>query len=104
MKTRFKMLTWNIKEQCIFSRNFKNKNEAKTMAKALSNRRLYPHSLLKIFQVEKTGHRWELAVWRPENPLNVEYVSFYSKKDAIFANRVIEKFDMSIETELTKIY
>lgn len=104
MKTRFMLLTWNIEEKCIFSRKFTNENDAFITAEELSSRKVRPHDIIKIFQIEKIGHRWDLAVWHSNDPLNVEYVSFYSKTDAIFANEVIKKYDNTLKTDLVNIY
>ena len=104
MKTKFKLLTWNIDEECIFSREFKCENEAIEKAQALGNRRTCPHDVIGILRTKKTGHRWDLKVWIPEKPWNVEYIPFYSKKDAIFATKEIKEYDDTLKTSLIKIY
>lgn len=104
MKTRFKLLTWNIEDDCIFSREFRSENRAIEVAQALENRRVCIHNVIGILRIKKTGHKWELAVWPTERPSKIEYVSFYSKKDAIFAIRAIEEYDDTIKVKLTKTY
>ena len=104
MGTRFKLLTWNLEDDCIFSRKFKSEDRAIKTALSLENRRVCPHNVIRILKIEKTGHRWELAVWPKERPSKIEYVSFYSKKEAIFAAKVIKEYDNSLEIKLTKIY
>lgn len=104
METEFKLVTWNIEEECIYSRSFENENDAIQTAQALGNRIICPHDIIKIFRLKKTGHRWELAVWDIDKPQNLEYISFYSKKDAKFAAKVIKEYDETLKTELTKIY
>lgn len=104
MKTKFKLLTWNIEDDCIFSRDFENENEAIETAQALGNRRVCPHDVISILRTKKIGHRWELAVWSIDSPQKMEYVSFYSKKDAIFATKVIKEYDDTLKTQLTKTY
>jgi hypothetical protein len=104
MKTKFKLLTWNIEDDCIFSRELRCENEAIEAAQALGNRRVCRHDVIGILKVRKVGHRWELAVWSIEKPLKMEYISFYSKKDAIFAIKAIKEYDDTLKTHLTKIY
>lgn len=104
METRFKVLTWNIEDECIFERNFKKDFEAIQTAQALKLRRNAPHDVLSIIKTKKTGHRWELAVWNIDKPQKMEYVYFYSKKDAIFAIKVIKEYDSTLKVNLTKIY
>lgn len=104
MKTRFKLLTWNIEDECIFSREFKKENEVIQTAQALGNRRTCPHTIINILKTKKTGHRWEIKVWDIDNPQKKEYISFYSKKDAIFAIKNIKEYDETLKTELIKIY
>ena len=103
-KTRFKLLTWNIEDECIFSRNFKKENDAIQTAQALRYRRVCPHDILHIFKVKKTGHKWDVAVWDIDKPQKLEYISFYSKKDAIFAIKVIKEYDDTLKVNLIKIY
>jgi hypothetical protein len=104
MKTKFKLMTWDFEEGCIFSKDFKNENEAIQMAQALGNRRSCPHNVIKIFRVKKTGHKWELEVLDADRPRKTEYVSFYSKKDAVNAIKVIREYDDTLKTSLIKIY
>lgn len=104
MKTKFKLLTWNIDEECIFSREFKNENEAIEVAQALKNRRVHYHNVIGILRTKKTGHRWNLDVWNIRNPQKIKHIPFYSKKDAIFAIRGIKEYDEKLKVNLTKIY
>lgn len=104
MKTKFKLLTWSIEDDCIFSREFRYENEAIEVAQALGNREVYRHDIIGILRIKKAGHRWELAVWSIEKPSNMEYISFYSKKDAIFAIKVIKEYNDTLKVNLTKIY
>lgn len=104
METRFKLLTWNIEDECIFSREFEKENEAIQTAQALGNRKTCPHDVINILRTKKTGHRWDLEVWITEKPQKVEYIPFYSKKDAIFAIKNIKEYDDTLKTNLTKIY
>lgn len=104
MKTKFKLITWNLEDDCIFSREFKNENDAIQTAQALGTRRNYPHDVINILRTKRTGHRWELAVWVIDKPQKLEYISFYSKKDAIFAIKNIKEYDNTLKTELIKIY
>ena len=104
MGTKFKLLTWNIEEECIFSREFKYENEAIEAAQALGNRKVCPHNVINILRTKKTGHRWDLEVWSIEKPQKVEYIPFYSKKDATFATKGIREYDDTIKTNITKIY
>ena len=104
MKTRFKLITWNIEEEYIFSREFKSENRAIETAQALGNRKIYPHDVIRILRTKKTGHKWELAVWNIDKPQKVEYISFYSKKDAIFTIKCIKEYNDTLKVKLTKIY
>ena len=104
MKTKFKLLTWNIDEECIFSREFKSENKAIEVAQALGNRRVHPHNVIEILRTKKTGHRWNLNVWDIEKPQKMEQISFYSKKDAIFAIKGIKEYNDTLKVNLTKIY
>lgn len=104
MKTRFKLLTWNIEEERIFSRNCRNYSEAIQAAQALKLRQVYPHDILKIFELKRTGHKWDITVWDPKKPQKIEHVFFYSKKDAIFAIKVIKEYDSSLKVNLIKKY
>lgn len=104
MKTKFKLLTWNIEDDCIFSREFRYENEAREVAQALRNREVYPHDIIGILRIREAGHRWELAVWSTEKPSNLEYVSFHSKEDAAFATIGIKEYNVTLNTKLTKIY
>lgn len=104
MRIRFKLLTWNIEEECIFSRNFKNLFDAVESAEILKFRKVYPHDILKIFWLKKTGHKWDIKVWNPNKPQKIKHVSFYSKKDAIFAIKVIKEYDSTLKVNLTKQY
>lgn len=104
MKTKFKLLTWDIEDDCIFSKEFKYENEAIEMAQALYHRRICRHHIIEILRTKKTGHRWELEVWDINKPQKIEYIPFYSKKDAIFAIKSIKEYDDSIKTNLIKIY
>lgn len=104
METKFKLLTWNIEDDCIFSREFKNENEAIQTAQALSNRRACVHNIISMIKTKKTGHKWDIRVWSIDRPSKMEYISFYSKKDAIFAIKKIEEYDDTLKTDLTKIY
>lgn len=104
MGTKFKLLTWNIEEEVVFSRDFRNENEAIQTAEALSRRNTCPHEVVSIIRTKKTGHRWELAVWNIDKPQKMEYVLFYSKKDAIFARKKLKEYDDTLKTNLIKIY
>ena len=104
MKTKFKLLTWNTEDKCIFSREFKYENEAIEIAQALSNRRVCPHNVIGILKTKETGHRWQLVVWHVDKPSKMEYALFYSKKDATFATKLIRKYDNNLKTCLTKYY
>ena len=104
MKTKFKLLTWNIDEECIFSREFKCENEAIEVAQALRNRRVHHHNVIGILRTKKTGHRWNLNVWNIRNPQKIEQIPFYSKKDAIFAIRGIKEYDEKLKVKLIKNY
>ena len=104
MKTKFKLLTWNIEDDCIFSREFRYENEAIEVAQALSNREVCRHDIIGILRTREVGHRWELTVWNIEKPPTPEYISFYSKKDAIFAIKVIKEYNDTLKVNLTKIY
>lgn len=104
MKTKFKLLTWNIDEGCIFSREFNYENEAVEAAQALRNRSVHPHDIIGILRTKKTGHRWTLNTWTTKIPHKREYIYFYSKKDAIFAIRGIKEYDDTLKVNLIKIY
>ena len=104
METRFKLLTWDIEADCAFSRDFKKENDAIQTAQALSNRRTCPHDIINILRTKKTGHKWDLAVWDIDKTQNIEYISFYSKRDAIFAIKKIREYDDTLKVDLTKIY
>lgn len=104
MRIRFKLLTWNIEEERIFSRNFKNFFDAIQTSQILEIRRNSPHDILHIFKVKKTGHKWNVAVWNIDKPQKLEYVSFYSKKDAIFAIKVIKEYNDTLKVNLIKQY
>lgn len=104
MKTKFKLLTWNIEEECIFSRELRSENEAIETAQALRNRKVCPHDIIGILRTRKTGHRWELKVWSIDKPQKVEYIPFYSKKDAIFAIKGIKEYDDTLKINLIKNY
>lgn len=104
METKFKLLTWNIEDNCIYSREFRTEDQAIEMALALENRKVYTHNLVGILETRKTGHRWELAVWPAERPSKIEYVYCYSKEDAKFATKLIKNYDDTIEVKLTKAY
>lgn len=104
MKTKFKLLTWNIDEECIFSREFKCENEAIEAAQALRNRRVHPHDVIGILRTKKTGHRWSLEIWDIEKPQKMKQIPFYSKKDAIFAIRGIKEYDDTLKVNLIKNY
>lgn len=104
MKTKFKLLTWNIEDERVFSRELKSESEAIETAEALAYRKNCPHSIIGILRTKKTGHRWDLKVWDIDKPGKKEYISFYSKKDAIFATKGIMEYDDTLKTDLTKIY
>lgn len=104
MKTKFKLLTWNIEEECIFSRELRSENEAIETAQALKNRKVCPHDIIGILRTRKTGHRWELKVWPIKKPQKVKYIPFYSKKDAIFAIKGIKEYDDTLKINLIKTY
>lgn len=104
MKTRFKLLTWNIEEERIFSRNCRNYFEAIQAAQILKLRKVNPHDVLKIFKLKRTGHKWDIAVWDPNKPKKIEHVFFYSKKDAIFAIKIIKEYNSTLKINLTKQY
>lgn len=104
METKFKLLTWNIEDDCIFSREFRSESRAIETAQALRYRRVSPHDVIGILRTRKTGHRWELAVWSAEKPSKIEYISFYSKKDSIFAIKAIKEYDDTLKVDLTKLY
>lgn len=53
MKTKFKLLTWNIEEECIFSRELRSENDAIQTAQALGNRRTCPHDVISILKTKK---------------------------------------------------
>lgn len=104
MKTRFKLITWNIDEECIFSKEYKYENEAIEAAQALGNRKAHPHNVIGILKTKKTGHRWNLEVWDIEKPKKIEYIPFYSKDDAIFAIIGIKEYDDTLKVNLIKNY
>lgn len=104
MKTKFKLLTWNINEGHFLSREFKYENEAIEAAQALRYRNVNPHDIIGIFRTRRTGHRWNLNIWTTKIPQKREYISFYSKKDAIFAIRRIKEYDDTLKVNLIKIY
>lgn len=104
METRFKLLTWDIEEECMFSRNFRKYTDAIRSSQTLNLRRVNPHDVLGIIITKKTGHKWDLAVWDIDKPQKRKYISFYSKKDAIFAIKAIKEYDSTLKVDLTKIY
>lgn len=104
METKFKLLTWNIEDDCIYSRDFKNEDQAIETALALENRKVCTHNLVGILETRKTGHKWELAVWPVKGPSKIEYVFCYSKEDAKFATKLIKNYDDTLNIKLTKIY
>lgn len=104
MKKKFKLLTWNIEDDCIFSKEFRYECEAIQTAQAFSSRKICPHDIIGILREKITGHKWELAVWNIDKPQKVEYISFPSKKDAIFAIKTIKEYNDTLKVELTKIY
>lgn len=104
METRFKLLTWDIEEECIFSRNFRKYTDAIRSSQTLSLRQVNPHDVLNIIKTKKTGHRWELAVWDIDKPQKLKYIYFYSKKDAIFAIKIIKEYDSTLKFNLIKKY
>ena len=104
MKTKFKLVTWNIDEECIFSKEYKYENEAIEAAIALGNRKVHPHNVITILKTKKTGHRWDLDVWNIEKPQKMKHISFYSKIDAIFAIKGIKEYDDTLKVNLNKIY
>lgn len=104
MGTKFKLLSWNIEDNCIFSREFRSENRTIETAQALRNRRVCPHNIIGILRTRETGHRWQLAVWSAENPSKIEYVTFYSKKDSTFAIKAIKEYDDTLKVKLTKLY
>lgn len=104
METRFKLLSWNIEEERMFSKEFKTYTGAIESAQTLSHRGVQPHNVLSVIKTKKTGHRWELAVWDIDKPQKMEYIPFYSKKNAIFAIKVIKEFDSTLKVDLTKLY
>lgn len=104
MKTKFKLLTWNIDEGRFFSREFKCKDEAIEAAQVLKYRRVNSHDIIGVFGTRRTGHRWNLNIWTTKIPHKREYISFYSKKDAIFAIRRIKEYDDTLKVNLIKIY
>lgn len=53
MNTTFKLLTWDIEEDCIFSREFKYENEAIETAQALYHRRICRHHVIDILRTKK---------------------------------------------------
>lgn len=103
MKTKFKLLTWNIEDERVFSRELRSENEAIETAQALGNRKVCPHDIIGILKTRKTGHKWELKIWSGE-PGKVEYIPFYSKKDAIFAIKGIKEYNDTLKTNLIKFY
>ena len=104
MKTKFKLLTWNIDEECIFSREFRCESEAIEAAQALGNRRVNPHDVIGILRTRRTGHRWNLEVWDIEKPQKIKHIPFYSKKEAIFAIRGIKEYNDTLKVKLIKTY
>ena len=104
MKTKFKLLTWNIEDERVFSRELRSESEAIETAEALGYRKVCPHHIIGVLKTRKTGHKWELKVWDIDKPGKVEYIPFYSKKDAIFAIKGIKEYDDTLKTELIKIY
>lgn len=104
METIFKLLTWDIEADFIFSQDFKKENDAIQTAQALGNSRIRPHDIISILKTKKTGHRWILAVWNIDNIQKMEYIFFYSKKDARFAIEKIKEYDDTLKIDLTKIY
>lgn len=104
MKTKFKLLTWNIDEERIFSRESRCEKEAIEAALILRNRKVHPHITIGILKTKKTGHRWILNVWSPKTPEKIDYISFYSKIDAIFAIKGIKEYDDTLKVNLIKKY
>ena len=104
MRTKFKLLTWDIQNDCLFSREFRNESRAIETAQALRNRRVWPHDIIVILRTRETGHRWELAVWSMDKPSKKKYITFYSKKDSIFAIKNIKEYDDTLKVDLTKLY
>ena len=104
MNTVFKLLTWDIEEDCIYTKDFERESEAIQTAEALSNRRNYLHDIINILKTRKTGHKWDLEVWTIDNPQKRKFISFYSKKDAIFAIKNIKEYDETIKTDVIQIY
>lgn len=104
MKTKFKLLTWDIDEERIFSRECMFEGEAIEIAQILRYRKVHPHIILGIMRTRESGHRWTLSVWSPKTPQKKEYIPFYSKKDAIFAIRGIKEYDDTLKVNLIKNY
>lgn len=104
MGTKFKLLTWNIEDKCVFSREFGYEKIAIETAQALSSRKVCPHNVIGILETKETGHRWQLVIWHVDRPSNMGYAIFYSKRDAKFAANLIKKYDNNLKTCLTKYY
>lgn len=104
MEIKFKLLTWDIEADRISSQDFEKENDVIQTAQALSNRRTCPHDIISILKTKKTGHRWDLAIWDTDKIQNIEYISFYSKKDAKFAIKKIREYDDTLKIKLIKLY
>lgn len=104
METKFKLLTWNVEEDRLFFKDYDTENEALQTALALHNRRIFPHDMIGLIRTNKTGHKWELTFLDYEGSKNIEYIYFYSKKDAKFAMEKLKEYDDTFKLYLTKIY
>lgn len=104
MTRKFQLLTWDIEEERICSERFWYESVAIDTAETLSRRWEHPHDVICLLKSRGAGHRWDLAVWDEDKPQKMEYISFYSKKDANFAIKHIKKYDSTIKTKLIKIY
>lgn len=104
MNTRFKLLTWDIENDCIDSKEFEKENDAIQTAQALDYRYNCPHDIINIQKTKKTGHRWDIEVLDIDNPQKRKYISFYSKKDALFAIKSIKEYDDTLKTDIIQIY
>ena len=104
MKTKFTLITRHIGIDKFWSRNFNTLVEAIEVGEILKNRKAERHEIIGVVKNRDNGHRWSLQVWRPENPKSMGEILFCSKKDSIFAIKLIKEYDDTLKVKLTKIY
>ena len=104
MKTKFTLITKHISLNKFWSRSFNSVERAIETGEILKTREYERHDIIGLVVGKNNGHRWILYVRDPEDKKSEAKISLCSKKDVIFAIKLIKKYNKELWTTYIKKY